>query len=164
MMMQTYQNLKLLHFTIGLIRICQKKKLTREINMQNLLVSSSKCSCSVCTCTSLYCKLIPHMFHKVPTESKVKVCSESLVHLEMLLCSNVEKLCMWLILNCLWKYIGIISIFRAAEARNRLRIMRLRYQANRVSTPVTTLYLCREINTQLEQFLLACFFFFFSNF
>ena len=32
-----------------------------------------------------------------------------------------------------YKFLTIIFFFRAAEARNRLRIMRLRYQANKVS-------------------------------
>lgn len=133
----------MLHFTIGLIRICQKKKLMREINMRNLSVSSSKCSYNVNVHWSLYYE---NLFHIKFPQLNLKYWKRFMYalnpkYLEVLklLCSW-KLLCMWLILNDFGEiYWDIISIFRAAEARNRLRIMRLRYQANRVSTPVATL-------------------------
>lgn len=131
----------LLHFTIELIRICQKKKLMREINMRNLLVSSSKCSYNVNVHWSLYYENLFHiMFPQNLKYWKRFMYALNPKYLEVLkLPYSWKLLCMWLILNYFGEIYWDISIFRAAEARNRLRIMRLRYQANRVGTPVATL-------------------------
>lgn len=150
----------MLHFTIGLIRICQKKKLMREINMRNLLVSSSKWSYNVNVHWSLYYETLFHI--KFPQNLKYWkrfMYALNPKYLEVLkLPYSWKLLCMWLILNYFGEIYWDISIFRAAEARNRLRIMRLRYQANRVGTPVATLYIntCvgKSINNENSFFIL----------
>lgn len=91
----------LLHFTIELIRICQKKKLMREINMRNLLVSSSKCSYNVNVHWSLYYENLFHiMFPQNLNYWKRFMYALNHKYLEVLkLLYSWKLLCMWLILN-----------------------------------------------------------------